>query len=1187
MKKKTILLLILLSLCLALFCDVEEDEKLNAIRSVMAEHDYETAFLYANQFLFEYPNSMNSYEARILLSEVHLERGYYSEARMQIMLLLSNPYQMTAIQRARTYYLLAISFYREKNYLDAIETFDRLFLDYKETTVAQNALSTYFECFFTIADYQDAIIKSRELQKGYTDPDILAELLYQQARAHYHTNMIDSAKSLITEITNKYPQTLAAAKSIELQIMIVEKEYGIITATQRLEQDLSRTVSREIEERLTWLLINYYIRQNQTAKATEKLDFLLGRFSLSESLSTYYLLWLELMLDAKNHRAILAREETILKISRNSPEAYHIYLYLAKAHVQVPDLWAARNILDTHIGNVRDETLKFEYLFLYADIYARQGQYMNSIDGYYALLNQYSSVGKNYDVLMQLGHLHLNNMNQPTQALSFYRQAVGIAKTADQTAEALESCSRCQEATGQYAEAFVSLEQIPLEQMSDKTRAENLANRMTLLHIFYVSDTSSTLTNFLMLGSEVAVIDRARVIALNAKQFDNAMTLLKTQNTHESRIERIKLYFLFAYKALLEGNNTEAETNLTLIQSERGQLGRNISTNDQYLMLALNDFLNNKGKLTSRNLAPTISYINAPKQNLTGINLQNFFTYHLCLFYVDNNQKNEMREMAVKVVPDLFVSNVDFQKINIMLASDYYQQNAYAQALTYFAKAERFQSLSYPDYYYQYAMSLYETRNTDRALDILQRLVLNHIDFPDIANARKTILTHWFSLRPPRLSDALDVLNQIPPLKRTDEDYRYFVTIYNRQNDMPKEKENLLMIQQRTWAETQRLATLHYATGDEAMAEATWEEILQKDSDKTDKLNAYAGLGHMKYTAKKYTEAISRYEQFFSLYTNNLPNDGFSMSPETVAKELVMCCYLADNKTKAETHKRNQQNLLRSPETNREITMYEGYYYINVEPKRSIRLLTSVIEANPTPDNITYQAMYYRGAANIKDKNLEAAEKDLIAAMAISDTTIKNDVRLSLGNLYYSQQNYSSALDCYYTVIVTDVDGYQARDASNNFAIVAREVQAYDRAIGAYKIIMERWGQSHLTHEARLTIGFCFYQARQYDQALNLLNQLFDELTRNALKAETLYWIGESYSGKRDFIEAELAWNRIRTQFSSEGRWVGVSRLRIAENAYTQGDVERAKGLFNEILRTYGAGSDEGREAKRYLDAMN
>jgi len=537
-------------------------------------------------------------------------------------------------------------------------------------------------------------------------------------------------------------------------------------------------------------------------------------------------------------------------------------------------------------------------------------------------------------------------------------------------------------------------------------------------------------------------------------------------------------------------------------------------------------------------------------------------------------------------VPDLFVSNVDFQKINILLASEYYQQQNYTQALSYFAKAERYQSLSYPDYYYQYAISLYETRNTDRALDILQKLVLNNLDFPDLANARKTILNHWLSMRPPRLSDALDVLNQIPPLKRTDEDYRNFVTIYNRQNDMPKEKENLLMISGRTWAETQRLAALHYATGDEAMAEATWEEILQKATEKTDKLNAYAGLGHMKYQAKKYTEAVSRYEQFFSLYTNNMSTEGFAMPPETVAKELVVCCYLEDNKTKAENMKKAHAPLLKSSETVREMTLYEGYYYINVEPKRSIRLLTSVIEASPIPDNITYRALWYRGAALIKDKNLEAAENDYLAALPISDADIKNDVRLSLGNLYYSQQKYSNALDYYYTVIVTDVDGAQARDASNNFAIVAREVQAYDRAIGAYKIIMERWGQSHLTHEARLTIGFCFYQARQYDQALNLLNQLFDELTINALKAETLYWIGESYSGKRAYLEAEMAWNRIRTQYSSEGRWVGVSRLRIAENALTQGDMERAKVLFNDIFKAYGANSDEGREARRYLDSM-
>jgi len=370
------------------------------------------------------------------------------------------------------------------------------------------------------------------------------------------------------------------------------------------------------------------------------------------------------------------------------------------------------------------------------------------------------------------------------------------------------------------------------------------------------------------------------------------------------------------------------------------------------------------------------------------------------------------------------------------------------------------------------------------------------------------------------------------------------------------------------------------------MAEATWEEILQKASDKVDKLNAYSGLGHMKYSAKKYTEATSRYEQFFSLYTANMGNEGLSIPAETVAKELVICYYLADSRPKADTAKKAHANLLKSSEITRELTLYEGFYYKKVEPKRSIRLLTSVIEGSPTPDNITYLAYYYRSVAHYENKDTESQLKDLLAALPIPDPVIKNDVRLSLGNLYYSKEDYSSALDYYYTVIITDIDGAQARDASNNFAIVAREVQAYDRAIGAYKIIMERWGQSHLTHDSRCTIGFCFFMAKQYDQALNLLNQLFDELTSNALKAETLYWIGESHSGKKDYAEAEKAYTRVIQSYSSEGRWVGVSRFGIAENAFKQGDTERAKILFNDILKTYGANSDEGREARRYLDAM-
>jgi len=1188
--KKIFSLIIFVLICLTLIATPEEEsEKLQAIRAVMQEYDYDTAFLYTNQFISEYPNSQNSYEARLLLSEIHLERGHYSETRLQIMLLLSNPYQMTFQQRARTYYFLGLSYYREANYLNAIDSFERLFLDYRDTPEAVVVIPTFFDCYFNIDDYQDAIIKARELQKGFTDPEIQAELLYQQARAYIAGNIIDQAKQILAELSNKYSGTVASSKAIELQILILEKESGLRVATERLEAELTKIIPREIDERLNWLLVNYYIRQNQTAKATEKLDFIITKYSLSEYLSTYYLAWLRLMLQDNNPRAILAREEAIVKVSRNRPEATAIFYLIAKAHVQAQDYWPARAILNENMAIATTDTLRFDYQYLYADIYTAQGQYMNSIDVYYSLLNQFSSLGRNYDVLMKLGNIHLYNINQPAQALNFYRQAVSIAKTVELSSAALLLCSECLEASGQYAEALASLSQIPLEQLADSRKREELSNKITLLYLFYVADTRSTFTNIIMQqasGGNATIVSNAKMLALELKQYDDALSLLKTQNTYETRIEKVKLYFLLAYKEILQSNPAEASTYLTLIQAERGQLGRNITSHDQHMLHACNDFLNNSAKLTSRNIASTTSYVNDPAPNTSGINLQNFFANQLFNYYLDNNLKDDMLQLAPKITIDPFVSNLDYQKVNILLASEYYNQGLYTDALRYYPKAERYLTLSYPIYYYQYAMSLYETQNTAKALEILQKIVLNYIDHPDLLNARNMILTYWLGLNPPRLADALDVLNQIPQLKRVDDDYRYFVQVYNRLDEPQKEKESILFIREKTWPELERLAYLHYVTGDEVMSENTWNDILTRAPDKVQKLNAYAGLGNMKLSGEKYSDALTRYEQYFGLYTANMPEAGLVVPPSTTLKETIISCYMANNRPKADTYKRNYAAMLKNADITRELELYEGIYYLRSEPKKSVRLLSSVIDDSKANDVIYFKALNYRGKAYIQDKKPELAEKDLVAALNIPDRDLKNEVRISLGNLYLSLNNYDRALDNYYAVINTDVDGRLARDAANNFAIAAREANAWDLAIAAYKIIMDRWGQSPLSHESRLTIGFCFLQAKQYDQALNLLNQLFGELTSNALRAETLYWLGEAYAAKSNFTEAENAWQTIKSRFSTEGRWVGVSQLKIAELYYTKGDIEKSKALFNEIIRIYGANSDEGKEARKFLIAM-
>jgi TolA-binding protein len=1189
MKKNILFTALFFILILSMYANA--DEHLRTVRQLFSERKFDEAFLLANQIITDHPNTLQSFDARIIVAEIHLQRGLLTEARMQIMLLLTNPFQMSFSQRARTYYTLGLIFYRERNYERAIESFDRLFLDYRDTTETHRAISLYFDCLLNINDYQSMIIKSREFLRHYRTEEIQAELFYQQARGYIAGNMIDHAQNTIQEINSRFSQTSAASKAIELQIILHERESGKQFATSRLEAALAGTLTREMEERLTWLLVQYYIDLGQISRATERLDFLLNRFNLSEHLSEYYVVWLGLMIDARNIRSILQNEEFIIRVSLNRPAYSRIIYYLAKTHFLAQNFWVSRAYLDDNINTVVSDTLRFDYRFLYADIFTAQGQFMNSIDIYYLLLNQYGGLGRNYEVLIKLGNIYHFNLNQPAQALNFYRQAVGIAKTADEISSALLLSSQSLEAIGQYTEALSTLTEIPLEKITDARQRDSIANKITLLQIFYASDTKTALTNYFIQqmrsGGELTLIDYTSILSLDLKQYNEALALLQTQNTYQTRMERIKFYFLFAYKNAIVGNHQEKDRYIALIQNERNQLGRNIINRDLQMINSFNDFITGNGRLNARSVNNTVAFIRSEPANSVGLCFVNFFTFQLWQYYLSNNMTDEMRQIAPTIVSDAFVNNLDFQRVNIVLANEYFSDRNYISAIDHFNKAPRYLTLAYPEYFYKYAMSLYETRNTQRALEILQNLVLNYPDYDYLIDARNMIITYWISIN--RLIDALDILNQIPPLRRTDNDFRYFQTIYSTINDLHREKEALLFIRNKSWEEMQRMALLHHLTGDTVLAEYTWNDILSRTDQNIFRLNARAGLGKINFEAEKYADAISQYEQFFTLYNasvraESLTTEMFIIAPSEVAKELIISSYLTNNRPKADTHIRNLSNLYsRNNEIQAEIKLHEGMYYVRIEPRRATRILSQVIEDNKTPIEIVHRAMYHRGLSSVPERRFDLAERDFLAALNTSNEKLKNQVRLALGNFYLTQERPIESLEYYYQVIVNDHDGKLARDAAHNFAIIARQLQDWEKAIAAYKIIMDRWGQTHLAEETRLTIGFCFFQAKQYDQALNIFNQLLEELTSNELRAETLYWMGESLLAKGEFTEAETAFQSVRQRFPRETKWVSISAFRIAESYHDRGYTDRANEMFREIIRVFGPGSDVGREAAKYL----
>jgi tetratricopeptide (TPR) repeat protein len=370
------------------------------------------------------------------------------------------------------------------------------------------------------------------------------------------------------------------------------------------------------------------------------------------------------------------------------------------------------------------------------------------------------------------------------------------------------------------------------------------------------------------------------------------------------------------------------------------------------------------------------------------------------------------------------------------------------------------------------------------------------------------------------------------------------------------------------------------------MAGYVLRDVLARSQEPIHRLNTLAVMGNISYRNERFAEAITHYDDFFRQHDRNMPVDEFVIPPAEVAKELIISLFSTNNRPRAESTQRNLSNVLgRDNAILTEIRLHEGIYYARMDRGRAVRPLTAVIDDLNTPAEMAFRAMYWRGVVHTQDRRIEQAINDFTAAMNSTDEMLSNQAALSLGNVHLNQGNHIQAMEYYYLVILNDNDGRFARDAAHNFALAGKHVHAWEQVIAAYQIIMDRWGQAHLSNETMVTIGFSYFQAGEHTQALNILNHLINsgELRDVELQAEAHYWVGEALSAQRNFAEAQATYRLIRSSFSRATRWADLAHLRIGEMYLQQGETERGMTVFRELVRIHGAGSDIGREANRYL----
>jgi tetratricopeptide (TPR) repeat protein len=193
---------------------------------------------------------------------------------------------------------------------------------------------------------------------------------------------------------------------------------------------------------------------------------------------------------------------------------------------------------------------------------------------------------------------------------------------------------------------------------------------------------------------------------------------------------------------------------------------------------------------------------------------------------------------------------------------------------------------------------------------------------------------------------------------------------------------------------------------------------------------------------------------------------------------------------------------------------------------------------------------------------------------------------IGLGDYYQSQQQWDNAITAFSKVVQDSTFDNNYRLATRYLINVYDRLGLYDRAIGLCRHYVARFSDDEMAFSLRVKIGVFLMNLSQFDDAITHFRAL-KPFSDAETEPEIQYYIGKSYFNAGQFEQAIAELLRVKF-FSKPTKlpW-DVTALYESGLCYMRlKNFDRARQLFQQIVKEQGAESDFGRFAKAKIGEL-
>lgn len=1165
---------ILIIMMITIFAGLWAD--LDFAKDLFNDQLYDEAIKEFEKVVFLSPTSPEAQEATYYIGRSYLQKNQ--------LLLAENSFRKLAegfpnsFLRAEALHYLMLVYFKQDKFREAVSVGDEMLVKYTLSKFTEKSLETYLQSYLEMQDYTAGIQKGLRLIRDYQSSEFLPDMILKLAKLYFAANMAMEGRNQLDRIFVEFPSSNAYWKAVQMNVEQINRTSGKQAAADFLSQKLTDAVPRLFEEPLRFVLAESYLQLEQFDKAYLELNRLINKFNQSEDLPEYILLFAESQIKTGRYQELISDMNRFRKILRNNPLQAEYYLKQASAHLMINEPDKAKEFIDLALEVSSDERVIYLAESQRAELFLKRGQIMNAVRSYIELLNNAHSDKVN--IFLQLGDIHYEKLSDYSAALNYYNRILISEASIEQLNLAKFKIASCLEFLGDYTSAIHHLQQIDQNFIKNEEMKNRITAKISYLESFKKADIE-TAFNKLLTGMIVFSEDNNRaglkaklveILVEDIKDYELALQILEEDNSYEGIYKKSRIILKLMARHRAEGK-------MNLYEKDSQHLSQQINR--------LNETTHTSW-ITELLIKRTLLEINKPSQILVnqmedyiakyadGEAINEFRSY-LYNYFLQEGDTAKAASLAAQLQNDGSIAPADYFRAKITLAENYFQRNLYDQALRNYRLADDFIDINTPQVMFNFARTLNETGNTTEAKDKLEFLVNNAGGFADYKNVIYYFTAILRSIA--QFESSIQYLKILPEEYRDDDYWKQLADDYLTIGDVDNGKYALMRIMKKDYQILSRLGNLQFETGEYEMAKFTFSELIERD--KNDLAN-YEILGRIAFIQEDYLEAAKKYKVIVDKLGDKYHN---YRNIKQVAKENIVSLYRIDNRPKAETLTKKFKNVLDKDDMD-EIDLHSGIYQIRTDKRKAIDIFSSLIKNRNVNNNTKVKAYFWRGTVYLEQNELTKAEADFNTVANSIDQRLSNQAHLKLGTIKFSEEKFDQALDHYYLVIQNDESGKLALDAARNFAYVCKTIEEWQKAIAAYEIILERWGDQQLEGETIFDIAYCHYRDRKFKNAAAMFARSLLLLENKELQAEAQYWIGESYRGMDDLEQAVSEFLKVAYNYPNFTQWAASAELKAGETYMEMNKPTRARQIYERIIDKYGRNSQWGKEAERRLNNL-